>query len=503
MTDKEPTTLLRRCAALLRPWKSVAAAVCWVAGAVLAGGVAGWLGTTLILPAAPLPDMDGAAYQAAETLPQTASVTIDVAPLAPPDMPPTSLVLAGPAHAPAELALQMFRFAGGDNAAPPSSDTLPGAPHTGAEQLPQELAQTSEAPATGQVRPDAPHRAGELYLLITGAADLETASHDGAPHAGPPHTMPEVVLLYGALERERAAERPAVAVHATGWIGQDNSNAAFASLPLPGVRPDIPARKTANNDVVSSETGPEHQPESTVPMLPEPGSAPMVAIMIDDLGLNVTRSRRVSELPAPLTMAFIPYGEHLDEQTRLARAAGHEIFLHLPMEPTDPTVDPGPHALVESLDPVMLARELAWNLDRFSGYVGINNHMGSLMTQDRQAMTLVMAELARRGLLFVDSVTSAGSVAYDSAVAAGIPAARRDVFLDNVPEVDAVLAQLDKLEEVARRQGFAIGIGHPHDATIAALAAWLPLAQAKGIMVVPVSRVIESRALILAQKAGN
>jgi len=365
------------------------------------------------------------------------------------------------------------------------------------------MVNASEPPASVQVGPDAPHRAGELYLLFTGAADLEPAADSRLLHAGPPDTEPEARSLGSALQSGRAAERSAVAVHATGWISQDNSNAALASLPRPGVRPEVPARNSAYNDVVSTESGPEHQPESTVPMLPEPGSAPMVAIMIDDLGLNATRSRRVSELPAPLTMAFIPYGEHLDEQTRLARAAGHEIFLHLPMEPSDPTIDPGPHALVESLDPALLARELAWNLDRFSGYVGVNNHMGSLMTQDRQAMTLVMAELARRGLLFVDSVTSAGSVAYDSAVAAGIPAARRDVFLDNVPEVDAVLAQLDKLEEVARRQGFAIGIGHPHDSTIAALAAWLPLAQARGIMVVPVSRIIESCALSLAQHAGN
>ena len=114
-------------------------------------------------------------------------------------------------------------------------------------------------------------------------------------------------------------------------------------------------------------------------------------------------------------------------------------------------------------------------------------------------MALVMAELHRRNLLFVDSVTSAGSVAYESALQNGIPAARRDIFIDNTPEVAAILGQLDRLEEVARNQGFAIGIGHPHDATIAALALWLPQLRARGFLLVPASRIIADRAMLLAQ----
>ena len=494
MASDQALILLRRCAAVLRPLR-------WISGAVAAGVVAGWLATTLMVPDAPPLPLAAVSDEVPGLLLPAATASIEVTALAPPDMPLPPLVVSGPAHVPAELAPLYFRFPEADNPAPRAARTLPGPPHLGAEAA---LLAALQAPAPStRPLPGAPHRPGELYLLLTRAPGPEAPATVAASRPGPPHTMPEVVLLYGALERERAAGPKAVAVVATGWIEADNDNPAPAGLPLPEQAPQAQDMPEAGGEVAISETGPEFEPGAAVPVMPDPGTVPMIAIMIDDLGLNATRTRHVTELPAPLTMAFIPYGENLDQQTRLAAAAGHEIFLHLPMEPTDPTVDPGPHALLERLDPSALADELAWNLDRFTGYVGVNNHMGSLLTQNRRAMALVMAELHGRGLVFVDSMTSAGSVAYETALAAGVPAARRDVFLDNVPESAAVLAQIARLEEVARRQGFAIGIGHPHDATVAALAVWLPQARARGFSVVPVSRIIASRALLLAQHADE
>lgn len=494
MASDQSPILLRRCAAVLRPLR-------WVSGAVAAGALAGWLGTALMLPDAPPPPAVAEADRTAGLPLPAGSASIEVMPLAPPEMAALPRVVAGPAHVPAELAPLYFRFTEADNPAPQAARTLPGAPHLGAEAALLAAVQ-AEAPSTRPL-PGAPHRPGELYLLLTRTPEPEVPPTAAASRPGPPHTMPEVVLLYGALERERAASPAPVAVVATGWIEADNDNPAPAGRPLPEQGAEAMDMPEAGGEVTISETGPEFQPGAAVPVLPDPGTAPMIAIMIDDLGLNAARTRRVSELPAALTMAFIPYGENLGEQTRLAGAAGHEIFLHLPMEPTDPTVDAGPHALLKRHDPSALIAELAWNLDRFTGYVGVNNHMGSLLTQDRRAMAVVMAELHSRGLVFVDSMTSAGSVAYEAALAAGVPAARRDVFLDNVPEIDAVLAQIARLEEVARRQGFAIGIGHPYDATVAALAIWLPQAQARGFSVVPVSRIIASRALLLAQHADD
>jgi len=240
------------------------------------------------------------------------------------------------------------------------------------------------------------------------------------------------------------------------------------------------------------------QPEP-VPALPAPGRSPLIAIVIDDLGLNRRQTAAVTDLPAPITMAFIPYAEDLSGQTLAAQANGHEIFLHLPMEPIDPDKDPGPNALLASLTPDELRSRLVENLDRFTGYVGVNNHMGSRLTQDSDAMVLVMAELKRRGLLFLDSLTIGTSVAYQTAERLGVPSAKRDIFLDNDPDVAAILVQLHALEAVANRDGSAIAIGHPYGATVAALSQWIPEALARGFRIVPASAIIDQRSLIVAQ----
>ena len=119
--------------------------------------------------------------------------------------------------------------------------------------------------------------------------------------------------------------------------------------------------------------------------------------------------------------------------------------------------------------------------------------MGSRFTADRGAMQPVLAELGARGLYFIDSRTTAATVAADMARAAGLPAASRDVFLDNETVAAAVRARLAEAETIARRRGSAIAIGHPHDATLAALAAWLPEARARGFTLVPASAVVRLR----------
>jgi hypothetical protein len=118
-------------------------------------------------------------------------------------------------------------------------------------------------------------------------------------------------------------------------------------------------------------------------------------------------------------------------------------------------------------------------------------------------MAIVMAELKRRDVMFLDSVTIGGSIAYETAVRFGIPAAERDVFLDNEPEVGAILQQLRLLERDASHQGFAIAIGHPNGATVKALAQWIPDAIARGYRIVPVSEIIDDRSLLVAQYAND
>ncbi len=217
---------------------------------------------------------------------------------------------------------------------------------------------------------------------------------------------------------------------------------------------------------------------------------PAVAVIIDDMGLDRRRSAQAMALPGPLTLSFLPYAEQLDRQTAAARAAGHELMLHLPMEAESSKVSPGPNALTTTLGPGEILSRLHWNLDRFSGYVGVNNHMGSRFTADAGAMRIVLGELDHRGLLFVDSRTSSRSAGQALAKELGMPQAARDVFLDNVLVSDRVEAQLAELERIARAHGQAIGIGHPHDATLAALAQWIPSLPARGLVLQPVSALV-------------
>jgi polysaccharide deacetylase 2 family uncharacterized protein YibQ len=225
---------------------------------------------------------------------------------------------------------------------------------------------------------------------------------------------------------------------------------------------------------------------------PSTEGKPIIAVVIDDLGVDRKRSERVLTLPAPLTTAFMSYAKDLPRITAAARGRGHELMLHMPMEPMGASNDAGPagEVLTVGLPAAEIRRRVAEGLGRFDGMIGLNNHMGSKFTSDPAGMKIVMEELAKRGLMFLDSVTTNHSAGLDEARKRGVAALARDVFIDNEETFDAVTAQLRKAEAVARKQGYAIAIGHPHDATIEALAAWLPTLKDKGLVQVPVSAIL-------------
>lgn len=221
-------------------------------------------------------------------------------------------------------------------------------------------------------------------------------------------------------------------------------------------------------------------------------SRPLIAIVIDDVGLDRPRSKRAWELPGPLTMSFLPYAKDLREQARAARTRGQELMLHLPMEPNGRN-DPGPNALLVSLSDAELRQRTAAALDSFDGFVGVNNHMGSRFTTFRPGMETVLRQFRGRGLMFLDSRTTAQSVGDQLAQEVGVPSIVRHVFLDDDESLDAVKRRLVETEAVARRQGFAVAIGHPHEATLQALAEWLPGLQAKGFALAPATAVLRKR----------
>ncbi len=220
---------------------------------------------------------------------------------------------------------------------------------------------------------------------------------------------------------------------------------------------------------------------------------PLIAIVIDDLGIDKVRTKKIMDLNAPMTMAFLPYTTNLVAQTKYASEKGHELMVHMPMEPINPSIDPGPDALITGIKPIDLMERLNRNLNKFDNFVGINNHMGSLFTQDVDSMKIVMNRLKHDNLLYLDSKTIGHSLAEDVAKAYNIPSTSRDIFLDHEPTMVFTENALKRLERIALAKGTAVAIGHPKDITILALKKWIPKAEARGFKFVPISTIIQKR----------
>lgn len=233
---------------------------------------------------------------------------------------------------------------------------------------------------------------------------------------------------------------------------------------------------------------------------------PQIAIIIDDMGMKQNMTKPFANLPVAIDFSFLPYADGLDWQTRLVVEGGHELMLHLPMEPSEKDKNPGPEALLTSLGDDKLLERVNWNLNRFKGFIGINNHMGSRFTENTHLMSTVLERIKEKHLFFIDSRTSAKSVGEKIAREKGLYYEDRDVFLDNILETAAINAQFALLEQIAIENGSAIAIGHPHQKTFEALSQWLRTAEARGFEVVKVSRLLKHNDLpadILLTKSTN
>jgi len=217
------------------------------------------------------------------------------------------------------------------------------------------------------------------------------------------------------------------------------------------------------------------EPYTSVPELPPDippvfdSSLPLVAIIIDDMGYHKEIGNKLLALPINVTYSFLAAAPHTTELEEKAFQAGRAILLHLPMEPKSKEWDPGPGALLLGQSKEEQKRLFYQNIQAVPHAVGVNNHMGSLYTEDRAAMDDLMELVREQGLFFVDSFTTAKSQGLAAATAAGVLTARRHIFLDNVHSQDKICEQLQKLVKSAEENGWAIGIGHPNEATLAAL----------------------------------
>ena len=213
---------------------------------------------------------------------------------------------------------------------------------------------------------------------------------------------------------------------------------------------------------------------------------PTIAIIIDDMGHNLHEGERLANLDQPLTLAFLPYRRHTGVLARLAHSRDKEIMLHAPMANTR-NYGLGPGGLTPDMDEQSLTTTLRRALQSIPYVRGVNNHMGSLLTQQLKPMDWVMKELYRYPVYFVDSRTIASSIAGDVAAAYQVPTLTRDVFLDHEQTEEFVDKQFKELIRRAKENGSAVGIGHPHTVTVDYLEKHLPLLDEQGIAVATVS----------------
>jgi len=217
---------------------------------------------------------------------------------------------------------------------------------------------------------------------------------------------------------------------------------------------------------------------------------PKVAIIIDDLGYDSKIASSLIQLDFPLSFSVLPCAPFTKRIAAQANREGCELMLHLPMEPRNfPSVNPGPGALFVSMEEDEMIRILDQDLREIQGVQGVNNHMGSLFTEDESKMLIILKALKRRNLFFVDSRTTSGTVGFKLAKKIGLPTAGRSVFLDNDLSQKAIKIQIERLCNMARHTGFAIGIGHPHKETLEVLEEYCPKIKAE-FCVVPVSELL-------------
>lgn len=266
---------------------------------------------------------------------------------------------------------------------------------------------------------------------------------------------------------------------------------ATATAPRPS--PSPPASAPGPPPAVSEPEPHRYLPEPALPAA-EPPSAPagdaLVAVVIDDLGRSVADVGRLAALGVPLTYAVLPFESRTAEVVTELRRRRVETLLHLPMEAAN-GADPGPGALRLAMSDRELEAGTRAALSAVPGAVGVNNHMGSVLSADRRSMQAVLTVVGANRLFFLDSRTSPDTVAYRSAAELGIPAAERQVFLDPDPAPEAIRNQFHRLLGIARERGAAIAIGHPLPATLAVLGEEIPAARALGYRFVPVSYLLD------------
>ncbi len=248
---------------------------------------------------------------------------------------------------------------------------------------------------------------------------------------------------------------------------------------IPSTQSESAGEETTATEFMFEEPSLDGNGQNPSIILPEPDEClelpedlselPRIAIIIDDMGHHQKMGGELLELDLNLTFSFLPQAPFTQEQEERAWKMGRDILVHMPMEPQDLTFDPGPGALYVDASVESIFDTVEDNLTYVPHAIGVNNHMGSKFTADRQAMHEVLSVMQKKGLFFVDSVTVSGSLGADEARRMGMKTGSRHVFLDNSQTQEDICRQLKRLVAYAKKYGTGIGIGHPNRATINAL----------------------------------
>jgi polysaccharide deacetylase 2 family uncharacterized protein YibQ len=249
---------------------------------------------------------------------------------------------------------------------------------------------------------------------------------------------------------------------------------------LRDVRPVAPPKKPAVDAAVI-----------TPPAKPVAKRKGEIVLILDDIGFSHQPLADAMRIDPNLNFAILPNGAHAGDYARTLHARGFEVLCHLPMEPIGyPRMSPGENAVLTSMSDEEVARTTRENVGAVPFAVGVNNHMGSRATADKRVMTSVLGALPK-GMYFIDSKTTGGSVAGSLAKQMKIRTASRNVFLDDEQNEAAVRRQLAQLADQAEERGVAVGIGHPYPVTVRVLSEEVPKLRTRGFRLLRASAVVE------------
>ena len=361
-----------------------------------------------------------------------------------------------------------------------------------------------------------------LALFIGGGAWISRIPH---PFAGQPvvtAAIPPVQELTTASTKPAATGDEAEAAQNPEDV--IDANAAAASEPeIPDLPPEPPAYQNEANIITArnrplqpapiaavSEAGtagplpkvsergkkPFDVYSQVTPLAVTTSARPKITILLGGMGLNARLTEKATkELPGDISFGFAPYGDNLQEQVNKARARGHEIMLQVPMEPVGyPGNNPGPKTLLGDAAENINIDSLQWHMSRFSGYSGITNYMGARLLVSEAALTPVMKEVKKRGLVYFEDATVNLTLSPKIVQALRLPMQRATLVIDAEATAPAIAEALQKLEEEAVANGSAIATGSGLEVTIDTVAEWAKSLHEKGILLVPVSAAYRGRA---------